>query len=286
MAGKDPKSPAPPATRKAKPRDLAEAHKPSRKVALNEVLRSLQDLVNNELATTPSGEPAAEKASPEPVHSAAPAQSPPSGKPGPDRAAAATAARKSAASSIPVPPEGLQQELELEAIHPASTEEPLAEAGPDAAAATPETLEALPPAEAPAVEISPDAPAIPVEPPAVSGDEMAPPESSALSSEPVPAAPEPSDAAAEATIDIDDLGEIPVLEDIIDLGEEHAGGALPEAGEARRIAIQVAARLNVELRKAGKPGLTSDVITRLVRILGEALAKAGTNMENNPPEKH
>ncbi len=43
-------------TRKPKPPDKGAPpeHKPSRKVALEEVLRSLQDLVSNELATEPA----------------------------------------------------------------------------------------------------------------------------------------------------------------------------------------------------------------------------------------
>jgi hypothetical protein len=92
--------------------------------------------------------------------------------------------------------------------------------------------------------------------------------------------------------------DIPVLEEAVDMSEElevnetgHAGDApvatnLPPAEAARRLAIQVAARLNVELRKSGQGGLNSDIITRLARLLQEALAKVASNMENNPPDKH
>lgn len=92
-----------------------------------------------------------------------------------------------------------------------------------------------------------------------------------------------------------DLGEIPVLEDAVELHETLPAGvaaaaparpaALPAAQDARRLAIQVAARLNVSLRKAGKPVLSSDVIARLARELQEALANAGANVENSQPEK-
>jgi len=92
-----------------------------------------------------------------------------------------------------------------------------------------------------------------------------------------------------------DLGDIPVLEDAVELHEELPAAvaaaasarpaALPTAQEARRLAIQVAARLNVSLRKAGKPVLSSDVIARLARELQEALANAGANVENSQPEK-
>jgi len=61
---------------------------------------------------------------------------------------------------------------------------------------------------------------------------------------------------------------------------------LPPADAAHRLAIQVAARLNVELRKSGQGGLSSDIITRLARLLQEALAKGAPNMENTPPDKH
>lgn len=92
--------------------------------------------------------------------------------------------------------------------------------------------------------------------------------------------------------------DIPVLEEAVEMLEEteanetgHAVGGpaainLPPADAARRLAIQVAARLNVELRKSGQAGLSSDIITRLARLLQEALAKGVSNMENTPPDKH
>ncbi len=65
---------------------------------------------------------------------------------------------------------------------------------------------------------------------------------------------------------------------------------LPPATTAREIAIQVAARINVELRRSGRRGLSSDVIARLALLLREALAQAAANRDNSahkdkePPE--
>ncbi len=64
---------------------------------------------------------------------------------------------------------------------------------------------------------------------------------------------------------------------------------LPPATTAREIAIQVAARVNVELRRSGRRGLSSDVIARLALLLREALAQAAANRDNSahkePPKK-
>lgn len=282
MTGKEPKPPSTPAARKAKPRDLAEEHKPSRKVALNEVLRSLQDLVNNELAVVPPKTPATtESPAPEPAATDTP---PPVAVETPVTPPQPVVSSEPEPPALVVPPEGLQQELPLAVAPPAplAIEEPL----------TP--IESAPSPIAPAPP-GPAAPSIP-EPPAP----VEPPASSLLvetEAEPSELPPlEPlgeDDTATPGGIippaEQGDLSEIPVLEDIIDFHDEaepRVGGAVPPAAEGRRLAIQVAARLNVELRKAGKPSLASDVITRLARLLEEALAKAGTNMENKPPEKH
>jgi hypothetical protein len=94
--------------------------------------------------------------------------------------------------------------------------------------------------------------------------------------------------AAEETI----WDDFPVLEEAVELAEEFdadelghraeipPSAKLPPADTARRLAIQVAARLNVELRTSGQAGLSSDIITRLARLLQEALAKGTANMEN------
>jgi hypothetical protein len=278
MAAKDTKPPHPPATRRPKPRDLAEAHKPSRKVALNEVLRSLQDLVNNELATPPKTPVAEENHAPAAEAGVLPAAEPvvepevtfPEQPPPPEPQA----------PLAEVPPEGLQQEL------------PLAPEPPP----PPPVAEPVVPAE-PIAPVEPGAAPLPELPTPLQSEapaEHSPPEAEAGTETPplaaLPAhdlAPAPGEPAAA---DVSDLGEIPLLEDIIEFHEESesrtAPAARPPASEGRRLAIQVAARLNVELRKAGKPGLGSEVITRLARLLEEALAKAGTNMENTPPEDH
>jgi hypothetical protein len=100
------------------------------------------------------------------------------------------------------------------------------------------------------------------------------------------------------------LDDFPVLEEVVEIDTDAVGhktdpgdvnaameflppaAKLPPADAAHRLAIQVAARLNVELRKSGQGGLSSDIITRLARLLQEALAKGTPNMENSPPDKH
>jgi hypothetical protein len=296
-------------TRKPKPPDKGAPpeHKPSRKVALEEVMRSLQDLVSNELATDPAGSPgeaqtaAAKPKKPVPAEKlpatrsaysadvlpttpiepdsisldhAHPAQ-PPSATPDvgnelPDinTESLSAAVAPPAAMGSAVPAEGLQQELPyLEEISPAPSANP--------PAPTPEAAEfqmaELPPEELPPVEVNDD----------INRDNNIPPTSSTPE-----AAPAPDEAM--------NWDDIPVLEEAVELAEEiDADGAstppatlLPSADAAHRLAIQVAARLNVELRKSGQGGLNSDVITRLARLLQEALAKGAPNMENNPSNKH
>lgn len=285
MTGKDSKH-STPAGRKAKPRDLGEVHKPSRKVALNEVLQSLQDLVHNELSlpdkTSHALQDSAAPAKRESGHRAeaigpGTTVAPPArdNEPPPARKSEPRTARPARSSTPPasepsppvIPPGGLQQELPY--LDPVETAVP------------------TPMAPAPEAEPPPTEPPEPVLTPAVEfeteASELAPLEPLREDHEPAP--PTVTTAAEEG-----DLSEIPVLEDIIDFNDEPEpraeAPAVPPAADARRLAIQVAARLNVELRKAGKPSLSSDVITRLARLLEEALAKAGTNMENSPPEKH
>lgn len=283
MTGKDSKH-STPAGRKPKPRDLGEVHKPSRKVALNEVLQSLQDLVHNELslpdkASPRNSEAPAERdsggrdesietetvAPPAREHASRPARKP---EPRTTRSARAPTAPVPESTPPVIPPGGLQQELPY--LDPV------------------ETIVLTPVAPPPDVE--PPAPTEPPEPPPALAVEF-----ETEASEPAPLEPLPDDRESAApgvtsATEQGDLGEIPVLEDIIDFSDEPEpradAPAVPPAADARRLAIQVAARLNVELRKAGKPSLSSDVITRLARLLEEALAKAGANMENTPPEKH
>jgi len=90
----------------------------------------------------------------------------------------------------------------------------------------------------------------------------------------------------------EDLNDIPVLEDAVDLSDtlpvEAASSSehWPAPTEARRLAIQAAARLNVALRKEGKPVLASDVIARLVRELEQVLANSPPNVDNTRPKQH
>ena len=108
----------------------------------------------------------------------------------------------------------------------------------------------------------------------------------------------PAKPTALSVVD-DDTGpsDIPLLEDAIDL-DEHIELATPKPpappmptaprptdGDPRRLAIQLAARLNVDLRREGKPVLGSDVIAKLARLLEESLAKGAPNMENTRPKK-
>jgi hypothetical protein len=290
-------------TRKPNPLDRGAptAHKPSRKVALDEVLRSLQDLVQNELnvespepGKTPPAVPAPEAAEP------APAASPevpvaetviletlsdadeeivmetPLPAAGPEPAADPAPLTRAAESpvipaAIPIPPGGLQQELPyLDAPAPPVPETPAIIASEPATALSLQETDSLELLPEPVIDIA--------EPP--SHDETS------------------TDSTSAALGESIDFSDIPVLEDAVELSEDlpplealapgpvPGPSALPPAPDARRLAIQVAARLNVTLRKEGKPVLASDVIARLAHELEEALAKAGSNMENNPPEKH
>lgn len=82
---------------------------------------------------------------------------------------------------------------------------------------------------------------------------------------------------------------IPVLQDAVDVPETPlttpTSNAHPSQGQAHRMAIQIAARLNVELRRAGKPPLSSDIVTRLVHLLKETLALGMPNVDNKAQRK-
>ena len=266
-------------TRKPKPPDKGAPpeHKPSRKVALEEVMRSLQDLVSNELATEPAkqpGEPrayASKKSRAAGRQPAAPSVAAPGTEAGfaeetpemPPGAAATTPSTPEprVAPNQVIPAGGLQQELPY--LDPLSPEPGVHQPG----AAVPD----IPPAGA-----------------ATDTDSHSPPDVSAS----------PLAVAAPAAPEEVNWDDIPVLEEAVEMLEETetneagrvVGGPaatnLPSTDAARRLAIQVAARLNVELRKSGQAGLSSDIITRLARLLQEALAKGASNMENSPPDKH
>jgi len=304
-------------TRKPKPPDKGAPpeHKPSRKVALEEVMRSLQDLVSNELATEPAQQPVttaasskprattkkpvAATATPQPTEEASTETTPedesitleglpdydvtpPPLEPKPATTKPATPSGDPSTTPFDNAQDrlrtGLQQELPyLDTLPPlpvASTPEAVAETRTQAMAE-------LPTAESAADSITLDAP--PAD--AFTGNHAR----SAI-------APLSVTEASAAPADEINWDDIPVLEEAVDMSEEfyahetsHAPDAtapLPPAEAARRLAVQVAARLNVELRKSGQGGLSSDIITRLARLLQEALAKGASNMENSSPDKH
>ncbi len=84
---------------------------------------------------------------------------------------------------------------------------------------------------------------------------------------------------------------IPVLTDAVVFpdagGEVDAEEALqievplPSPDRARDIAIRVAATLNIEMRKSGRRGLSTPVIIRLAQLLRDALAQAQSNVDNS-----
>ena len=81
--------------------------------------------------------------------------------------------------------------------------------------------------------------------------------------------------------------DIPVLQDAIEVPETPAPAPVANAsqGQAHRMAIQIAARLNVELRRAGKSPLSTDIVTRLVHLLQETLALGTSKVDNRPQRK-
>ncbi len=111
---------------------------------------------------------------------------------------------------------------------------------------------------------------------------------------PVPPGPEraksafvPDDALPRPSLGSWD--DIPVLQDAVDVPETPATAPTSNAptpqDQAHRMAIQIAARLNVELRRAGKPPLSSDIVTRLVHLLKETLALGMPNVDNKLQRK-
>ena len=302
-------------TRKPKPPDKGAppSHKPSRKVALEEVMRSLQDLVSNELAIEPETPPDELQATAANTKETAAAKKPP------------TTRSAFSADVLPtVPPVAAGQTAEPEpiALDRLSPTQP--------ASAIPDVVDELPglgaePLTTPAVPAPPADSAVPLgglqqELPYLEAAPLA-----LSASLPVPEATEaeaasllpellPADeaktgmlagnSAPASTAEEPNWDDFPVLEEVVEIDTDAVGqrtdpddvnaaieflppaAKLPPADAAHRLAIQVAARLNVELRKSGQGGLSSDIITRLARLLQEALAKGAPNMENSPPDKH
>ena len=251
-------------THKPKPPDKGapSEHKPSRKVALAEVMRSLQDLVSNELAVdevTPKKRRRADQKQP-----AARAD---------DAPAVANSAEEIESITLESQPES--------AIETPAVPEPLAPAKPSVPMGGPSTV----------VNEASFTTGLQQELPYLDGLTLAPPESP-----PEPAAPallsNIPEPVPETTLTLseENWDDIPVLEEAVELTDDIEADAalsgappataLPSASAARRLAIQVAARLNVELRKSGQTGLNSAIITQLAKMLEEALAKDAANMEN------
>lgn len=268
-------------TRKPKPPDKGAPteHKPSKKVALQEVMRSLQDLVSNELA----------------IDSAPPVEAPKRRR---------NADKLAAESSPPIQEEQRDNEEEevesitLESLPNLPAEVPTPPETQLAAITKTKTdpsgiqqelpyLDALP-------ELPPESPApivVDTEQPAALLPEAEAPNAPSILDFPAPAIPNeaPPVPTPEQAIIPENWDDIPVLEEAVDMADindsdEGQTAMLPHPGDARRLAIQVAARLNVELRKSGQPGLSSEIITRLARMLQEALAKGTANVENT--KKH
>ena len=252
-------------TRKPKPPDKGAPpeHKPSQKVALAEVMRSLQDLVSNELAVETA--PLPDEAAPLKKRRRSDQKTSSSGTD--DAPAAVNAAEEIESITLEDLPE------DAPVVPPASEPEPVAAPEPPVSAGgLQQELPYLENLTLSPIEGLPESPPEPVAPVALIPPVNIP--------EPVP--------ETTLTLSEENWDDIPVLEETVDLTEDienattppGAASALPTAGAGRRLAIQVAARLNVELRKSGQPGLNSAIITKLAKMLEEALAKGAANMEN------
>lgn len=265
-------------TRKPKPPDKGAPteHKPSQKVALQEVMRSLQDLVSNELATdpvppveAPKRRRTADKLSAEPSSSIQEDK----------RDNDADEVESITLESLP--------DIPVEIPTPSETATTKTKTDPSGIQQELPYLDALPelPAESPAPSV------VDTEQPAAQLLQAEATNAPSILDFPAPAIPEPAPPApaAEQAIIPENWDDIPVLEEAVDMADindtdEGPTAMLPHPGDARRLAIQVAARLNVELRKSGQHGLSSEIITRLARMLEEALAKGAANVENT--KKH
>lgn len=280
-------------------------HKPSPRHTLQEVLRSLQDMIRNELAEvqarpveppTPPAPPIRTPADIEaglsqvltvlPPETGAPADAaPPETPPAPfaaiesaplglapsPPAAPSPAVQAPPAATAEKLPHPTDRQLELPIFEPAAPGEFAVEVIEAAPAAEP--LE-TPPAEP--IEATP--PVEPLETPPVKPIEAAAPEPPATASAPAP-------------------DDIPVLRDAVFVPPTapppppetpalplQTEIPLPSPDNAREIAIQVAARLNVELKKSGRRGLSSEAILRLTQLLRDALAQAAANVDNTPQQ--
>ena len=266
-------------TRKPKPPDKGAPteHKPSKKVALQEVMRSLQDLVSNELAidTELAVEPPKRRRADKLAAETAPSAPEEKREDEVDEVESITLESLPALpTESPAPPETQPVTTNKNKTDPSGIQQELP------------YLDALP--ELPAESLAPNV--VDTEPPAALLPEAEAPEVPSMLDLPAPPIPDqtPAAPAPEQALIPENWDDIPVLEEAVDMADindvDEGQTALLHPGDARRLAIQVAARLNVELRKSGQPGLSSEIITRLARMLQEALAKGTTNVENT--KKH
>lgn len=262
-------------------------HKPQKKHTLDEVLKSLQDLIRNDLISAP---PAPTPADPPPTPTADNPEPPP--------------------SSLDNALDTLDRLIDRELVEPiaqartAAVESPPTadelpddENWPDDDTVISESLaadEALSAADDGGKDLATEAVTTPA---ATAGSDQA--QNAFAFDEPTPAAadaaadigeppaaiadPEPSAADDVDPSDTADMAlrakqsralpddDIPVLREVAHEVLAAANDALPGPDRARAIAIQVVARLNIELRRDGAPPLDPSTIDRLQRLLFEAL---------------
>lgn len=231
--------------------DQKPKHKPSEKHTLDEVLKSLKDLIRNDLVKAADAPPAAAPPPPPPV-------------------AAPTDDINHTLDSL--------EELITEIAHPNASPSP------------PARLPALPP-KAPILNIPGKAPVVPAEPPAGALENAAaePPPRKPIKIPPRAVIPapvlgagewlDPQVAAALPLQALFDYDDIPVLEEIVahgaaELLERDSGDdQLPSPNRAREIAVKIVAKLNIERRQKGEPPLDVRTIERLQMLLRDALDK-------------
>ena len=256
-------------------------HKPQKKHTLDEVLKSLQDLIRNDLISAP---PAPIPADPPPTPTADNPEPPP--------------------TSLDNALDTLDQLIDRELVEPIAqarapatplTEDELPddENWPDDETVINESLaadEALSIIEDGGKDLATETITMPAD---AAGSDQA--QNGFAFDEPTPVADvtsepptaiadaEPSAADAADTSDTADMAlrakkprvlpddDIPVLHEVAHEVLAAANDALPGPEQARAIAIQVVARLNIELRRDGAPPLDPSTIDRLQRLLFEAL---------------
>ncbi|MDH5631916.1 MAG: hypothetical protein OEZ10_02880 [Gammaproteobacteria bacterium] len=241
-------------------------HKPSRKRTLEDVTRTLQDLVNNELSDASlrmrSLQERVKKARSDPdaaveTPASSAAQSPARLSPAPGKKPAANASKDNP-NPGPVEVEGMDPEEWIRILGNAVADETLG--GP----ATGNTRQT-------------PVPAADTAPLTATGQSMLPAETD-------------SDYRAGDQMDMWD-DDIPVLRDVAappPMGEPEPATAdehtLSPKERGRKLAIRVIAKLNIELREKGKPELPPLIINRLQRILEQELAQQAANMDNSRTE--